>query len=191
MQTFEETRETISLHGLGFVQVKLQGGQRLHVWHPDLPRRRCFEHSSIHNHRFGFVSTVLVGTQINVDYEVEPSRPYDKNTHVRYLHEGKRAAHGGRPWIPDGEVHVREQARRVITAGLSYTMKPFEFHATVPGGDGKVATVMRKVVEFERGAHSLCAIGIEPDAAFDRKQCYDGELWDIVTEVLGRRIGDL
>ena len=31
--------DKITLHGLGFVQVQLEGSQRLHVWHPELPRR--------------------------------------------------------------------------------------------------------------------------------------------------------
>ncbi|WLD70334.1 MULTISPECIES: hypothetical protein [Pseudomonas] len=33
--------DKITLHGLDFVQVQLEGGQRLHVWHPELPRCAC------------------------------------------------------------------------------------------------------------------------------------------------------
>ena len=44
----------ITLHGLGFVQVQLEGNQRLHVWHPELPRQACFTHSAIHDQRFNF-----------------------------------------------------------------------------------------------------------------------------------------
>jgi len=50
MKDFTPTKETISLHGLGFIQIVLGGNQRMHVWHPDLPRRDCYEHSAIHNH---------------------------------------------------------------------------------------------------------------------------------------------
>ena len=89
----------ISLHGLGFIQVQLQGDLRLHVWHPDLPRRRCFEHSAIHNHRFRFESLVLVGVQINIKYSATPLQPA---THTLYRHDGERQEGGGRPWTPDG-----------------------------------------------------------------------------------------
>jgi len=56
--------DKITLHGLGFVQVQLEGGQRLHVWHPELPRRACFKYSAIHDHRFNFTSRVIIGKQI-------------------------------------------------------------------------------------------------------------------------------
>jgi len=64
--------DKITLHGLGFVQIQLEGKQRMHVWHPELPRRACFEHSAIHNHRFDFDSLVIVGTQINVEFAELP-----------------------------------------------------------------------------------------------------------------------
>lgn len=80
---FKETEEAISLHGLGFLQVKLGASQRLHVWHPDLPRRRCFRQSAIHDHRFAFTSRVLVGTQINHLWKVD--RPGGSHpTHILY-----------------------------------------------------------------------------------------------------------
>lgn len=63
LKDFTPTKDIISLHGLGFIQIKLDDNQRLHIWHPDLPRRKCFEHSNIHNHRFAFKSTVLKGIQ--------------------------------------------------------------------------------------------------------------------------------
>lgn len=183
---FKETEETITLHGLGFLQIKLGGNQRLHVWHPDLPRRKCFAHSAIHNHRFGFVSRVLIGTQINHNIEVTPDR-YLNMTHVAYLHEGERTAFGNRPWISDGTVNVRETGVDVCVAGQRYDMEPFAYHWTEPGGDGRVATLMTKTSEGDRGAHSLCAIDIAPDADFDRKQWAEAALWNIALNVLGAR----
>lgn len=182
MKDFEPTEDTISLHGLGFIQVKLGGNQRLHVWHPDLPRRSCFEHSAIHDHRFSFTSRVLVGEMFNIDYF---AAPYGKRTHTAYLHEGPRAAHGGRPWIPDGEVNLQGIRCKEVQAGCEYEIEAYELHRTEPGGDGRVATLMTKTWEGERGAHSFCRIGVEPDAAFDRKQLSAASLWEYVTEVLG------
>lgn len=174
----------ISLHGLGFIQVQLQGGQRLHVWHPDLPRRRCFEHSAIHNHRFGFESHVLVGRQININYH-PVSATEDKATHRLYLHEGPRTAAGGRPWTPNAEVVMVEESRDVIDAGWVYRMLPYDFHRTEPGGDGRVATLLIKRGEGSAGAMSSCRIGIEPDTDFDRFQLAPALLWTYVLDVLG------
>lgn len=174
-------RESITLHGLGFIQVQLPGEQRLHVWHPDLPRRKCFEHSSIHDHRFSFISQVLVGSQINVEVEVTPS---DDGTHVAYLHEGTRQACGGRPWVPQGRVALGEQVSFEVEAGRRYMVSAYQFHRTIPSGDGRVATIMRKTAEYDRGAQSLCLAGVEPDTALDRFQWPPERLWAVVTEVL-------
>ena len=70
IKDFTPTADQISLHGLGFIQVKLPNSARMHVWHPDLPRRSCYDFSSIHNHRFSFRSRVLIGQQINRRYRV-------------------------------------------------------------------------------------------------------------------------
>lgn len=187
---FKETAESISLHGLGFIQVKLEGNQRLHVWHPDLPRRTCFEYSSIHDHRFGFSSTVLKGTQLNDIYAVyEPGvnnvPEHLPPTHVAYLHEGERSKFGNRPWIPREHLWVAHVSTELVNAGETYHMLPHVFHATRPGGDGKVATLMTKTKELDTGARSLCAIEVAPDADFDRKQLSPYVMWGYVRDVLG------
>jgi len=183
--------DKITLHGLGFVQIQLEGNQRLHVWHPELPRRACFEHSAIHNHRFDFESRILVGTQINIDYaELPPaSACFVEATHELYLHEGARTARGGRPWVPNGLVDMRQLRVQPITAGSTYSMKAYDFHRTEPGGDGKVATIMKKGFEGRKGAQSSCAIGITPDTDFDRFQWSPAQLWEIVADVmLGQKV---
>jgi len=187
---FKETAETISLHGLGFLQVKLGGNQRLHVWHPGLPRRACFEHSAIHDHRFGFNSTVLVGMQVNDLYAVyEPGVANVPDTleptHQAYLHEGERSQFGNRPWIPRERVWVPHVNTELVEAGKTYRMLPHVFHATRAGGDGRVATLMTKIEETSTGARSLCTIGVEPDVDFDRRQLTEDEMWDVVRDVLG------
>lgn len=178
--------DKLTLHGLGFVQVQLEGNQRLHVWHPELPRRVCFESSAIHDHRFDFVSRILVGLQCNFEYRADASPDGD---HMLYLHEGARTACGGRPWTPDGRVHMVEINSDSIPAGMTYRQQAYHFHRTEPGGDGKVATIMQKLGEYSRGAHSSCLIGVEPDDEFDRYQWTPGQLWEIVADVmLGQKL---
>lgn len=173
--------DKITLHGLGFVQVQLQGAQRLHVWHPELPRRTCFEHSAIHDHRFGFASRALVGTQINHCYSMQRD---DDGEFVLYLHEGKRQAGGGRPWTPDGRANFHREAFFSIHAGSDYNTMAYEYHRTEPGGDGRVATIMQKRGEHSAGAHSTCRYGIQPDTDFDRYQWPAARLWEVVRDVL-------
>ncbi|WP_447778365.1 hypothetical protein [Pseudomonas chlororaphis] len=178
--------DKITLHGLGFVQVQLEGNQRLHVWHPELPRRACFEHSAIHDHRFDFVSRVLVGTQINHVYSIQKKHDGD---FVLYLHEGKRTANGGRPWTPDGRADLTPVVSFEVQAGKDYDSTAYVYHRTEPSGDGRVATIMRKTGEWPAGAHSTCRVGIQPDTDFDRYQWSPAQLWEIVADVmLGQKV---
>lgn len=178
--------DKITLHGLGFVQVQLEGNQRLHVWHPELPRRACFEHSSIHDHRFDFTSRVLVGMQRNIAFRADPS---PAGAYMLYLHEGARTACGGRPWTPDGRVHMVEIDDFTVMPGLEYQHKAYDFHRTEPADDGRVATIMRKGMEYSRGAHSSCVVGIQPDDEFDRFQWSPSKLWEVVADVmLGQKV---
>lgn len=199
MATVEDkTKEVITLHGLGFLQVQRPGNVRLHIWHPDLPRRQCFKHSAIHNHRFGFLSRVLVGTQINhrisVTEDSGNGNEWPDSLYIGYLHEGPRTQFGNRPWKKDKLLFVQETAVERIEAGHSYTMFPYHFHWTEPGGDGRVATLMQKMEEGKHGAHSLCRASVTPDVDFDRKQWADDLLWEVVADVIGdvsmRRIRD-
>ena len=195
---FTPTSELITLHGLGFVQVVLPplagfGGtalaaRRLHVWHPELPRRRCFEHSQIHNHRFGFESLVILGEQVNIDYRLIDAGDGElmQPTHLGYSHEGPRGPNGGRPWTPAFSTMPQVADIKRIKAGRTYTVQPFDYHATRPGTeDGITVTLMTKGEELPSPATSLCAIGVQPEADFDRFQWAPSRLWAIVLDALG------
>lgn len=178
--------DKITLHGLGFVQVQLEGNQRLHVWHPELPRRACFAHSAIHDHRFNFTSRVIVGTQLNHCFKMERC---DDGAYMLYLHEGSRTAGGGRPWTPDGRANLVIDGEFKVAAGNDYNTIAYDYHATTPGGDGRVATIMAKRGEYPAGAHSTCTFGVQPDTDFDRYQWSPTQLWEIVSDVmLGQRV---
>jgi hypothetical protein len=178
--------DKITLHGLGFVQVQLEGNQRLHVWHPELPRRACFEHSTIHDHRFNFTSRVIVGTQFNHTFDIIR---HDAGEFMLYLHEGARTAGGGRPWTPDGRVDLVPTGTIGIASGNDYHTRAYTYHRTDPGGDCRVATIMAKRDEYPVGAHSTCLFGIQPDTDFDRFQWSPAQLWEIVADVmLGQKV---
>lgn len=176
---FTPTAETISLHGLGFIQVKLPGNQRLHVWHPDLPRRSCYVHSAIHNHRFGFTSRVLIGRQVNRRYRVvsDPNGPHDLISH-----DGPRSPAGGRLSFVAGRVIAKADANESYQPGDSYSMDVLEYHETP--NDGIVVTVMQKHTEGTVHASSLITHGVTFDQSFNRFQMDETRLWAIVVDAL-------
>ncbi|AIW01565.1 hypothetical protein vB_Pae_PS44_00011 [Pseudomonas phage vB_Pae_PS44] len=177
-------KDKITLHGLGFIQVQLPAG-RLHVWHPELPRRRCIAASSIHDHRFGFESLVLVGSMDNVSYYVDRSAHLSEMTHEGYEHSSARQACGGRGWDSVGAVRLRMRNCETVSAGQSYSMAAYVPHRTVPLGDGRVATIMRKHASYGSPSTSYVQLGVDPETDFDRYQWSVPTLWEVVIDVLG------
>lgn len=176
---YTPTAQQISLHGLGFIQVKLPANQRLHVWHPDLPRRACYDHSSIHNHRFSFRSRVLIGTQINDRYRLIESEQGDWDI---ISHDGPRSEKGGRESFVAGRAYMQLLSQEAYGPGDSYEMAELEYHATP--NSGIVVTLMEKLTEGTIHASSTIRHGFTFDQAFDRFQLSDDELWDFVKAAL-------
>ncbi len=180
MKDFAPTRETISLHGLGFIQVVLPGNQRLHVWHPGLPRRRCYDHSAIHNHRFAFRSRVLKGTLTNVRVDLELVKD---GTHEVISHNGPRSDKGGRLSYPVAVCNVHERGFEHYQPGDEYTMPVHQYHYTP--NSGVVVTVMQKTEESEIHANSVIRRGVDFHYDFDRFQLAPIDLFDFVVDALG------
>lgn len=181
MKDFTPTKETISLHGLGFIQVVLGGNQRLHVWHPDLPRRNCYADSAVHNHRFSFTSRVLKGTQVNVRASLEIVRP-ETGSHVLISHNGPRSPKGGRESYPVADVNISYSEPERYGPGNEYYMAAYEYHETPCRGI--VVTLMRKHDEGVIHANSVCRRGVDFHYDFDRFQLSPEKLFSYVLEAL-------
>lgn len=179
MKDFTPTAEQISLHGLGFIQVKLPGNQRMHVWHPDLPRRSCYEHSAVHNHRFSFRSRVLIGRQVNRTFLVKEDAA---GGHDLISHDGPRSEKGGRLSYVAGRVSIRPLEPEEYGPGESYCMPALGYHDTP--NQGIVVTLMEKLYEGSVHASSLITHGVEFDQSFDRFQMSEDELWAVVQDAL-------
>lgn len=180
MKDFTPTKESISLHGLGFIQVALPGKQRLHVWHPDLPRRNCFEHSGVHNHRFSFDSRVLKGIQKNVRVDMELAKD---GSHDVISHNGPRSEKGGRLSYPVAVCNLHEGMVEAYGPGESYHMPLWQYHHTP--NDGIVVTLMQKLEESTTAhANSICRRGVDFHYDFDRFQLSPDELYGFVVEAL-------
>lgn len=181
MKDFTPTKETISLHGLGFIQVILGGNQRMHVWHPDLPRRDCFKHSAIHNHRFSFRSRVLKGVQVNERYDIEIVKP-GTGSHILISHNGPRSERGGRISYPVADVAVLSRGIERYQAGEEYVMPAMQYHKTPC--EGIVVTLMQKLEETALHANSVCLAGVDFHYDFDRFQLPPERLFEFVIEAL-------
>jgi hypothetical protein len=179
MADFTPTAEQISLHGLGFLQVKLANNRRLHVWHPAVPRRSCYAVSSIHNHRFSFRSTVLVGHQVNRRYSVNEQ---SDGSHDLISHDGPRSEKGGRLSYVAGRMAVMPLLDEFYGPGDSYVMPELHYHETP--NDGIVVTLMEKLSEGSIHASSLIEHGHIFDQSFDRFQMSESIMWNIVTDAL-------
>lgn len=55
--------------GLGFIQLKLNATQRMHIWHPSLTPD--VDEEEIHDHRYTFVSEILKGKMTHQTYEFD------------------------------------------------------------------------------------------------------------------------
>lgn len=56
----KKNHQLIHYFGLGFIQVKINDTVRVHFYHKDLPSITPEE--DIHNHRYDFISTILLGS---------------------------------------------------------------------------------------------------------------------------------
>lgn len=182
MKDFTPTKETISLHGLGFIQIVLGGNQRMHVWHPDLPRRNCYEHSAIHNHRFSFTSRVLKGIQVNQRCDLEVVKP-ETGSHILISHNGPRSEKGGRLSYPVADINIVERQIERYVPGEEYHMPAYEYHHTPC--EGIVVTLLRKLDEGTSiHANSVCRRGVDFHYDFDRFQLSPDQLFAFVVEAL-------
>ncbi len=174
------------VHGNGFIQVDLNMWHRLHIWgHPNIPRQAVA--TPIHDHIFGFVSTILVGRLVNIIYELEDS-PYG----VFQVYQAE---------VRKGEDKVLMPTRRLVIPhpikvgfctpsryGDSYEMESYVFHETF--APEPTATVMVKdgATQAQGANHApprvLVPTGGAPDNTFDRYGHDEELLWDIIEEVL-------
>lgn len=185
------------IHGNGFIQLDLTEMSRLHIWgHPDIPKQKV--PVPIHNHRFSFRSTVLVGRMINVIYDFERhDNIYDFEYHSYF-----------KPTFTEYEAVCRQDEDTILTAtnnhgtiskrqidlidsrssNNSYVMFLGEYHEMVPCIPS--ATFCTKIKTRPSYVPKvLVPYGEQPDNSFDRYDSMDSnEIWDIIHDVMERQI---
>jgi len=159
--------------GLGFIQVKLDRGNRVHFYHPDLP---AFVEEP-HDHRYWFVSEVLRGVLRNYIYELDEGGD-------PVLVEYETCTADSEEEIPDPEEGGLVYLGQFDTAaGSGYYMPVDTFHRVKPLYEhGPCVTFLRRgdvVKQFAR----VIRTGEEPVCPFSRP-IPDSKLWEMVEDCL-------
>jgi len=132
-------------HGNGFIQVYLNELTRLHIWSQDLPATRV-QNARIHDHRFTFISQVLLGALIDVRYAVKIGTDCE---HTLYQ-QGPTFSDKSSPLEYYGECDIEKISERRIVAGESYGVGgPSCFHDTIPADGRLTVSVMTKTATLE------------------------------------------
>lgn len=192
LEWFEKKRLKPRVHGNGFVQVDIDERRRLHVWgHPDIPRQDVYH--PIHDHVFGFESTVLVGRLVNVNY----GKPLENNEGRFRLYQALPCKHGSADTKlalpgPEDRTHglrydFTPRRTDMVQAGETYSMERFDFHETVPVELSITMTVKSGLTlqQNPSGLRPYVAIPVDrqPDNHFNRGDYSRDLLMRILKEV--------
>ncbi len=167
------------VHPNGFVQLDLGENEKLHVW-PEEPLKTVDVETPMHDHTFGFASTLLVGALRHTAY-----RPVESENGAYHLYTvfPYKAVNMETPFVrlddKRYDMEIRQELR--IEAGQSYVFDEFEFHSSHP--IGLTATHIR-VYPFDRGlqARVACRYDQVPQV-FDRHRFDEEFLWSIIRKV--------
>jgi hypothetical protein len=178
------------VHGNGFIQLDLTERSRLHIWGDHrIPRQKVA--TSIHDHVFGFESTVIVGRVINVVYAVEAREHGDYRVYVPKVREGEDTILKPTAMqVVADPIHVDMTDWR--SSSRKYGIIMGEFHETV-APDGPAATIIIKDDLTQAQGNDkalprvLCPIGLEPDNVFNRYDADPDLLWRIIEQTLQGR----
>lgn len=165
--------------GLGFIQLKLDDARRIHFWTPDWPVIPGND-TEIHNHRYGFSSTILMGALDQVIYTVGKIHqdPIEGTMEMVEV-----SCQPGKADEPAFIGYVFPEARVVHRSkrGEGYAISPDEFHVATPVGNTINQVIRGPVVsEYARvirpvGSVSTCPFSIEKSV---------DECWERIAEML-------
>ncbi len=164
-------------------------GSRLHIWDESLPCQRVA--TPIHDHRFAFESTVLLGHLIHVEYDFQYS---GKGGHRIYTPQRTPGTEDTKLVAMSDEAgrgYPLTRSRLDVIPGESYAFAAREFHETVYVG--LTATLFRKTGESGAPPRILCSVDQEPDNDFHRDEQDVEALWTLIGRVLSEmgKLGDV
>jgi hypothetical protein len=146
--------------------------------------------TTIHDHVFGFESTIIVGRLINVIYYVEARDYGDYRVYVPEIREGEDTILKPTDmYVTPDPIHV--DMINWNSSSRKYEIMPGEFHESF-APDGPTATVIQKDAPTQaQGAkvkpRVLVPVDKEPDNVFNRYDADEDLLWRIIEDTLKRR----
>lgn len=169
------------VHGNGFLQLDLSPVERMHIWDNSLPHQEG--DSSIHNHSFGFTSTILLGTLVNTI--LEPTFEAKRGAFEYELYRTWPTKGANTDLMPTGvRCNFRVVSTNMYNAGDTYEMPVGLFHLSLPLG--RTLTVIEKHPRMDAAPIVAARIGVTPDNSYDRHGFEAGPLWALIDDTLGR-----
>lgn len=148
--------------GVGFAQVYLPSGARLHMWHPEFP----VEQESFglrHNHRFDMTSHVLQGAVTHIPFSLV------ENPAAAFQRFAVLAAHHGRAEDPqpisDQRYSIQIDRPFIYRAGESYFFPKRHYHQSA--GDAITVTLVEKSNQEEFQAEIIAPFDQPPKHGLD------------------------
>lgn len=170
------------VHGNGFIQLDLDKVRRLHIFgDPDIPRQRVM--TPIHNHTFGFMSTVYRGALTNLTMDFHSGVEGILATHAEYvarIRDGEDTILVATGEV--GQVEVDHWKSFTCGAGASYHFARDDFHMTVEHGP-TITVIEKDAPTLAQGGappRVLCPVSLKPDNDFNRYQASPSTLWEII-----------
>lgn len=154
-------------HALGFDKSMLLAGPpaymlRAHVWRPSPQPVKGSQH--IHNHRFGFASTVLLGALRMRLYVPDPA-----GAPVAAFREEILPEDEGWQVLGAGSGTLRMSADLELSAGTRYCLDPDALHQVLPRYDLCTVTLFLETAALRTGTDIYAAPGT-PDVTGTAKQ---------------------
>jgi hypothetical protein len=157
----------LRFYGNGFIQVTLNPVTRMHIYSPDFDFKRV-SNARIHDHKFFFVSQVLLGTLHHVIHEVVPTE--DGPDGLYKVDESQP----GEPLVYIQPCRVGNRRIDNVRVGEAYKFGgPGAFHDTFSEGEPSV-TVMTKIRTVDGYRPNVVSLrNEEPDNAFGTQPTYE------------------
>jgi hypothetical protein len=173
----------LSIHafGLGFIQIKLSFGPRLHLYTEQV--RQTQEPEDVHDHRYGFLSTVIQGRLINELWAVVP----DPNGEFELTQVTCKPGEAGEPEFLS-TCRLQRIAKHAVLPGPTYEgcyeMDRDSFHrVTADEGTITLLTRDKPSKEFARVARRKGSPAVCP---FSANVFSEDELWEIYERSVSR-----
>lgn len=191
------------VHGNGFIQIDMTERSRLHIWgDPRLPRQKVA--TPIHDHTFGFTSTIIVGRLVNITYRFMRVPWGEYQIYTPTIREGEDTV-----LDPTGDFgSITSSRTELVTWGRiedvvvnkwlttqsnplkkQYSIKPHDFHETF-APEPTATIIIKDDLTLAQGGEPprvLVLRGREPDNEFNRYDADEDLLWKITEDTLKRR----